>query len=112
VFFSIHAWFLFLGREKTQIEAIRLFRVYTTSKNGGVQREVSLNFAWSALNLRLRDHSAEHKFGPAGEKQRLASEAQSCPPLRFEPEALADAAYHSLRFANIGNPFFDLTTRR
>ena len=29
------------SREKTQIEAIRLFRVYTTTKNGGVQREVS-----------------------------------------------------------------------
>lgn len=32
VFFCIHAWFLFLSREKTQIEAIRLFRVYTSSK--------------------------------------------------------------------------------
>jgi hypothetical protein len=30
-----------LSREKTQIEAIRLFRVYTDSKNMGDQREVS-----------------------------------------------------------------------
>lgn len=41
VFFSIHAWFLFLSREKTQIEAIRLFRVYTSLKNTGDRREVS-----------------------------------------------------------------------
>ena len=31
----------FLSLEKTQIEAIRFFRVSTSSKNVGVQREVS-----------------------------------------------------------------------
>ena len=29
VFFSIHAWFLFLCLQKTQLKAIRFFRVYT-----------------------------------------------------------------------------------
>lgn len=49
VFFSIHAWFLFLSREKTQIEAIRLFRVYTSLKITGDRREVSEfeEFLWS-----------------------------------------------------------------
>ena len=49
MFFSIHAWFLFLSREKTQIEAIRLFRVYASSKNGGDQREVSFLQEFSLL---------------------------------------------------------------
>ena len=31
-----------MNREKTQIKAIRLFRVYTSSENGGVQREASV----------------------------------------------------------------------
>ncbi len=36
------------SRQKTQIEAIRLFRVYTSSKKTGDQREVSVFFVFSA----------------------------------------------------------------
>ncbi len=43
------------SREKTQIEAIRLFRVYTSSKNTGDQREVSFFSSFFKCN-----YNAEH----------------------------------------------------